>query len=126
MEKDASVYIKHILDAIILIEETVAGLDFETFTEVDTVNNTVVRQLTIIGEASARLPESFKQTKPEIPWAKIISLRNVIVHDYFDIKYDVIWEILLNDLPVLKKTLLISLKNEFKENINLKGFGIQE
>lgn len=126
MEKDVSVYIKHILDAIILIEETVAGLDYKTFLEVDTINNTVVRQLTVIGEAAARLPASYRESKPEILWPKVIGARNAIVHDYFDIKYEVVWKIVEDDLPPLKKALLLSLKNDFKEEINLKSFGIEE
>lgn len=119
MEKDSSVYIKHILDAIISIEEYIAEMSFAAFEDDDLTNNAVARLFTVIGEAAARLPKNYKQSKPQIPWPQIAGLRNIIVHDYFDLKLDVMWKIIQKDLPVLKRELLTSLRNDFGENIDL-------
>lgn len=105
MEHDPQVYIGHMLDAIDIIQEYCKGLEFEQFEKDVLVKNTVVRQLEIIGEASKRLPEEIKQLTAEIPWADVSAMRNHIVHDYFEIDLERVWDVVENHLPALKKFL---------------------
>lgn len=65
----------------------------------------VLRNLEIIGEAAGRLPEDFTDRHSEIEWFKIIGLRNRIVHQYFGIDLQIIWQILKKDLPAFKASL---------------------
>ncbi len=65
----------------------------------------MVRNFEIIGEAAGKLPPDFRDSHPDIPWKKIIGLRHRIVHDYFDIDVEIIWQILKKDIPALKQNL---------------------
>ena len=65
------------------------------------IQNTVVRELEIIGEATRSLPEEFRREHPDIEWGDIIAMRNRLVHAYFDVDLNVVWEVGQNDLPIL-------------------------
>jgi uncharacterized protein with HEPN domain len=65
------------------------------------IQNTVVRELEIIGEATRSLPEEFRREHPDIEWGDIIAMRNRLVHAYFDVDLNVLWEVVHNDLTVL-------------------------
>ena len=75
---------------------------FRSLTD-DLVIDAVARNLEIIGEAARQLPEEFKQIHTQIPWNQIAGLRNRIVHDYFGLDLEIIWEIIQHDLPELEK-----------------------
>jgi uncharacterized protein with HEPN domain len=61
-----------------------------------------LRHLQIIGEAARALPPEVRTLAPEIPWPKIIGMRNILVHGYFEIDTDIVWQAVTNDVPVLK------------------------
>lgn len=65
----------------------------------------VARNLEIMGEAANRLPDEFKEEHSDIEWYKIVGLRHRIVHEYFGVDIEIIWEILRKDLPELRKSL---------------------
>lgn len=93
----------HILDAIIEIENYTLNADKEIFVENSMMFNATLRKLEIIGEASNRLSEDLILDNPEIPWARIIGLRNLVVHEYFGIDDITIWNVIKINLPDLKK-----------------------
>lgn len=99
------ILVEDIREAIEKIERYVIGLDHDAFINDDKTVDSVVRNLEIIGEAAHRLPESFRTQHSEIEWRKIIGLRNRIVHAYFNIDVEIVWEILQKDLPYLKSEL---------------------
>ena len=63
----------------------------------------MVHHLQIIGEAARRLSEDLRQRYPEVPWAQIIAMRNVLVHDYFAIDFKEVWSAVERDVPMLKR-----------------------
>ena len=106
MKQSDSVYLAHILDAIHQIEIYTAGLDYDQFLEIRLVQDGVIRQLEIIGEASRNLSVDFQTQHPETPWPAIISLRNRLIHAYFEVNLGVVWDILQNDIPSLKRNVI--------------------
>lgn len=92
----------HILDAINEIEIYIKDTDLETFVKNSMMFNATLRQLEIIGEASNRLSESLIQNNSEVPWARIIGLRNLGIHEYFGIDDFTIWNVIKINLPSLK------------------------
>jgi len=92
----------HILDAIGEIEVYTEGVDIDTFINNSMMFNATLRQLEIIGEASNRLSESILINNPKIPWARIIGLRNLVIHEYFGIDDFTIWNVIKINLPDLK------------------------
>lgn len=91
-----------ILEAITQIEKY-AARGREAFENDELVQTWTVHYLEIIGEAARALPDDFKQKHANVPWQKIIGMRNILVHHYFGIDADVVWAVVKNDLPDLKK-----------------------
>ena len=69
------------------------------------------RHLQIIGEAARLIPEDIRQLAPEVPWTKMIGMRHILVHDYFRIDTEIVWQVVANELPRLKSSLQSILKN---------------
>lgn len=73
----------------------------EDFFSTKMVQDAVLHNLGIIGEAASRLSENCKLTMPEIPWAQVVGLRNVLIHEYAGVDLEVVWNVIADDLPVL-------------------------
>lgn len=97
----------HIIDTINEIENYLQDSDLETFVNNSMMFNATLRQLEIIGEASNRLSEDVLNENPSIPWARIIGLRNLVIHEYFGVDDFTIWNIIKINLPVLKEKIML-------------------
>ena len=102
MARDDSVYLRHILDAISRIEEYLHGVDEETFYQHYLVQDGVIRQLEIIGEASKRLSREVRASCPNVPWPDIAGMRDKLIHDYFGVDLEAVWLTARDDIPALK------------------------
>lgn len=94
-------YLEHILECVRRLEEDSAGGKDAVF-ESHTLQDAVIRNLQVLCESAKRLEDSHKARHPEIPWKAIAGMRNVLVHDYFELDLEAIWEIVVRDLPALK------------------------
>lgn len=103
MKKDDTVYLRHILDAVEQIEDYLKGVSADQFLQTRLLQDGVVRQLEIVGEASRNLSDEFRQKYSEVPWGQIIALRNRMIHAYFNVNLQIVWEIVQDDLPPLKQ-----------------------
>lgn len=88
------VRLKHILQCIAEIKVYIENTGFENFQHNSMMYNACMRQLEIIGEAANRLTSALREGYPNINWAQIIGLRNLLIHEYFGVKLEVIWEII--------------------------------
>ena len=79
----------------------ISGVSREEFIENEQLQDSVVRRLLVIGEASGRLSASFRETRPSIPWREIRGMRNRMVHVYDDIDMNLVWRTARNDIPRL-------------------------
>jgi len=76
----------------------------------------VLQKLIVIGEAAARLPKAFRDQHPEIEWPDIIGFRNIAVHEYFAIMWEIVWETAISDVPKLRDQILTILETEFDQS----------
>jgi len=107
--KDNAVYIEHMQDSILRIDEYVESKAL--FYDSRLVQDAVIRNLQVMAETSQRLSDEIKNQYPDIPWDDISGFRNILVHDYLGIDLDVIWSVVEQELPRLEKVLNdISLK----------------
>ena len=97
--------VEDIWESIEKIERYTEGMTLEFFQNDEKTTDAVVRNFEIIGEAAGRLPEDFTNQHSEIEWVKIIGLRNRIVHEYFGVDLQIIWQILKKDIPDFKAAL---------------------
>ena len=102
-EKEDAVYIEHMLDSILRIDEYVESK--ELFYDSHLVQDAVIRNLQVMAESSQRLSEVIKNNYPEIPWKNISGFRNILVHDYLGVDLDMIWSVVEQELPGLEKVL---------------------
>ena len=106
MEKDNSVFIKDILDSINAIEDFSKDISKDKLESSRLIQSAVVREIQIIGEAVKNISTSFKQEHSEIPWKEIMGTRDKMIHHYFGVDLDILWNIIKKDLPLLKKQLI--------------------
>ena len=93
-----------LLDILLAARDAVdfaSGLDYEKFERNPLHQKAILKTIEIIGEAAARISQETREAHPEIPWPKIIAMRNHLVHAYFEINLRRVWEVVQNDVPDL-------------------------
>ena len=107
-------FLEDILESIDKIESYTKNLSNVKFVKDPKTIDAVIRNLEIIGEAAKHIPKSIRSKHTEIPWKKMIGLRNIISHEYFGVDEKIIWEIIKVDLPILKHSMFKLLRDEQK------------
>lgn len=102
-KRPINLLLNDIRQAIDRIEQYIKNLSFDAFSDDQKSVDAVVRNLEIIGEVANRLPDEFKEKYSEIEWYKVVGLRHRIVHEYFGIDLEIIWQILQKNLPELRQ-----------------------
>ncbi|HUC02268.1 MAG TPA: DUF86 domain-containing protein [Candidatus Paceibacterota bacterium] len=100
MDRD-KLYLQHIVEAIKKIRQYTGGISVEDFKKDALIQDGVVRQLEIIGEAARVMSEETKKKYPEIPWYNISGMRNRLIHEYFQVDIDAVWKTVTEDLGAL-------------------------
>ena len=108
--KDDRFYLRHILDCIQRIEDDAAG-GVESFRASRTIQDAIVRNLQILAESSQRLSGDFKSRWPQVEWSRIAAFRNVLVHDYLGLDMERIWVVTQQDVPELKKSVELMMRD---------------
>ena len=103
MPREYKAYLKDILEAVYKIERYTENIGFEEFVSNELVQDGVVRNLEIIGEAAKNIPEDIKREYPDVEWRKIAGLRDILIHAYFGIDVEIVWDIVKNKVPKLKE-----------------------
>lgn len=101
--KDEKVYIQHILDSIDKIEGYTQGVGKEKFLKQSLIQDAIIRNIEIIGEAVKLISNETKVKNANIPWKDIVGMRDKLIHAYFGVDLDAVWETLKKDIPSLKK-----------------------
>lgn len=111
MQRDDSVYLKHIRDAILKIEGYTQKVSASSFKKDTLIQDAVIRQVEIIGEATKRLSDRIRSNNIDVPWDDIAGMRDKLIHDYFGVDIEKVWLTIRNDIPILKKQIRRILKS---------------
>jgi uncharacterized protein with HEPN domain len=103
MPRDYKVYLDDILQAITKVREYTAGFSMVELAGDTKTFDAVVRNLEVIGEAAKGVPEAIRFQHPEVDWKRISGLRDILIHQYFGVDAQIIWDIIQNKLPTLEQ-----------------------
>jgi len=107
-------YLVDILEAADAIQRFIESISENEFLRDELRQSGVLQKLIVIGEAAARLPRDFQAKHPEIEWPDIIGFRNIAVHEYFAVMWEIVWETAITDAPLLRKKISKILDNELE------------
>lgn len=110
MKKDPTFFLGHILESISKIEKYIEGVTEEQFAVSDEKQDQITRRLEIIGEATKNISDEYRHQHPEIPWRKMAGMRDMVIHQYYNVDYRAVWDTiqLLPDLKIKIEKLLTS------------------
>ena len=106
MSKNDAVYIQHILERIERIQSFIYGKSLDDFEQSLLLQDAIVRNFEVMGEATKNLTSEFRRTHSHIPWKSIAGTRDVLIHDYIKVDVKAIWLTVGNDLPPLRASLI--------------------
>ena len=95
-------YLSEILASMDKIERYTKGVSYEEFIRNEQLVDAVERNIEKIGEAAAAIPDTIRDRHPEVPWKTIVGLRNKVIHHYFAVDHDVIWQIVTKNIPATR------------------------
>ena len=118
MKKNPTVFLQHILESIDLIEKYMKNLDLEKFCDPSAteVQDAVMRRFSIIGEAANNIPEEIKSVYADVEWRDIIGLRNILMHEYFGVSLQEVFDTATRDIHVLKEKIQVILSKISQES----------
>lgn len=106
INRDYRDYVKDILDSINDAEEFAKEMGFSDFKKDKKTINAVVRSIEVIGEATKKIPKSLRKKFPSVPWKKMTGMRDKLIHEYFGIDVEILWQVVKKDLPQIKPFIL--------------------
>ena len=112
MKKRFLLALQDIIDSINRIETYTEGVEYDSFCSNQMMIDAVIRNLEIIGEATGNVPEEVRSIYPEIPWKKMVGLRNFLIHEYFGVDESIVWEVVTTNLKDIKPLVLKAVQEE--------------
>ena len=95
-------YLRHILAETQFLIEFSAGMESEVFLQDEVLRRAFVRSLEIIGEAARHVPDEFRRSHDEVNWTNMVGMRDRLIHGYFGIDYEIVWDVITDIIPDLR------------------------
>ena len=105
-------YLRHISDELNYLSRQSKKLNREDFFKSETLQKAFVRSLEVVGEAAKKIPDDFKNKYNRIEWKAMAGMRDKLIHDYFGVEYEIVWDVVMNKVPSLHREIGEILKRE--------------
>ena len=105
MKRDYKLYLKDIKDSITFIENYILNVSEENFKKDTQLQDALTRRLEIIGEASRNIPRALKEKNKQVPWFEMSQFRDLVVHSYYEVSLNRIWQTIMKRIPVIKEVM---------------------
>lgn len=112
MSRSGREILQHILDETQYLLRSSAGLDLQGFLADETCRRAFVRSLEVIGEAAKQLAASTREELPDLEWRSMAGMRDRLIHDYFGVDYELVWDVVVNKIPNLRQTIEAALREK--------------
>lgn len=112
MSKSPTEYVRHMLDEAEYLLEESQHISRLEFLHDETLQRAFVRSIEILGEAANQLPGSFRERYPNVEWRRITAMRNRLIHGYFSVDYEIVWDVVRTKVPPLRDALRRVLNEE--------------
>lgn len=113
MSPSAHEYLQHILDETIYPMTSSNNLEKTRFMQDETLKRAYVRSIEVIGEAVKQLPDGLRQKHNTIEWRAMAGMRDRLIHNYFGVDYDIVWDVVINKIPILDAEIRLILKQGY-------------
>ena len=111
--RSEELYLRDIVEAAEAVTRFIGDQTWDEFKENEVVGSAVLLKLLNIGEAARNISNSMRESYPEVPWSDVVGFRNLLIHHYFVVMWQIVWETAISDLPALKSQVEEILETQF-------------